>query len=564
MIGTIRKHKQWLWMLIITATILSFVVFFSPDAKWKGRFSSDNRKYINESPVSMYGQEITNEEYSRVHRETVLGYFMRSGGREWPSGDAQTGKQLERDTISRLLILKKVQELDIHASDESVALAAHDRLRDFPIKQFEKEYLLPQGFTIEDFESFLRHELEVQQLFNTAALSGKLFSPQEAEKIFRKDHEQSDTRVAIFWASNFLDKVTVTPADVTNYYAAHPALYRVQDRMEMSYVEFPLSNYFAVADKQIAKNTNFDRAVEEYYAKQGTNGFKGTNGAVLSEADAKKKIRENIREEFAMVEARKKASEFGNLLYDLQPSDRAENLFSEAKKSGFTVKTSPLLERYSTNEGEFSRGFREVAFKTSPTNPIIFTPIAGENGYYVMAYSNKIAGSIQLFDTVKAQATEDFKRSKALELARTAGILFYSTATNGLAQKKTWDALVAESHVEVVKPPLFAAITAANTMTNLDARIPFSTLQGISEKMKPGEISSFELTPMGAPEGGFIVYMNAKVAVDEAKLKSDFPQYLARMRAYRQDEAFKQYFRKLVEQSKLSVAPERPTTPVGS
>ena len=30
MFGTIRKHQQWLWIVIITLTILSFLIFFGP------------------------------------------------------------------------------------------------------------------------------------------------------------------------------------------------------------------------------------------------------------------------------------------------------------------------------------------------------------------------------------------------------------------------------------------------------------------------------------------------------------------------------------------------------
>ena len=33
MFGTIRKHQTWLWAVIITLTIISFVVFFSPYSK---------------------------------------------------------------------------------------------------------------------------------------------------------------------------------------------------------------------------------------------------------------------------------------------------------------------------------------------------------------------------------------------------------------------------------------------------------------------------------------------------------------------------------------------------
>jgi hypothetical protein len=563
MIGTLRKHQQWLWMLIITVVIITFVWFFTPTNQMGDVFKGDQRMYINGAPVTMYGKPISKVEYNKALRETYLGYFMRSGGSRWPDNDEQTAKQLERDTISRILMLKKLEELDIHVSDDAVAQAAHDRLHDFPLAQFEKDYLATHGFTIQDFEVFLRHEVGIQQLFNTAAASGKLFSPQDAEKLFRKEHEQSDTRIAIFWGSNYLDKVTMTDADLTNFYSLRSSQYRVPERVVVSYVEFALTNFLDEADKQIAKNTNFDQKVDEYYNQQGTNAFKGTNGVVLSEADAKKKIKQDFREGSAMIEARKKAAEFGSKLYDLKPMDRAENLASTANKEGLTVKTSPPIEHYSTNEGEFSREFRDAAFKLAPGNPIAFSPVPAEKSYVVMALDKRIASTNQPFEEVKAKVSEDIKRSKAVDLAKAAGNAFYTKLTNGLAEKKTWDQITADAHVETIKPPTFSSVTTAAAMTNLDERIPLQTLQVIAEKMKAGEVSTFEPIPLRMPEGGIIVYMNAKKPVDDATMAKEFPSYLARMRAYRQDEAFKQYFRKMVDQSKLSVAPEKAPTDIG-
>jgi len=33
MFGTIRKHQTWLWAIIITLTIISFVIYFGPQSR---------------------------------------------------------------------------------------------------------------------------------------------------------------------------------------------------------------------------------------------------------------------------------------------------------------------------------------------------------------------------------------------------------------------------------------------------------------------------------------------------------------------------------------------------
>jgi peptidyl-prolyl cis-trans isomerase D len=565
MIGTLRKHQQWLWMIIITVTIISFVVFFSPDAKWKGAFSRDNRKYYNGKPVTINGQPITNDEYQKALRETYLASFMRTGGREWPASDEQTQKQLEINAIYRVFLIKKMHDLDIHVSDKAVAQAAEARLGGLGLNRFAQEVLSKGGLTIVDFENYLRNDLAIQQVLNTAAVSGKLYNAQDAENLFRKEQEQNDAQLAVFWASNFMDKVTVTEADLANYYNLHISSYRLPDRMVVKYLEFPLSNYLAAADKELAKQTNVNAAVDEYYYKQGTNAFKGTNGAVLSEADAKKKIMEGFRENLAMLEARKKANDIGSQIYDLNHQEQSTNaatLDAVAKTNGLTVKISPPLELYGTNEAEFSSAFRQAAFRLTPTNQIFFNPVPGENGYYILALNKKIASETQPFEKVKDRVMQDCKHTKAVEAARVAGMAFYNSVTNGLAQKKSWDDLTAQAHVATIQVPPFSQASSASTFTNLDERIRLSTLQGIAEKMKPGQVSPFEPTPMMSPEGGFVLYLKDKKQVDEATFRKEFPEYLARMRAYRQNDAFNQWFRKQAEQSKLFIEQRAPSTEI--
>jgi hypothetical protein len=55
-------------------------------------------------------------------------------------------------------------------------------------------------------------------------------------------------------------------------------------------------------------------------------------------------------------------------------------------------------------------------------------------------------------------------------------------------------------------------------------------------------------TPVGKPggfettrDGGFIVYVQSRLPVDQAKMNSDLPQYLAGFRRQRQNEAFSQW-----------------------
>src|SRR5260221_2493141 len=162
-----------------------------------------------------------------------------------------------------------------------------------------------------------------QHLVGPVTASAKLIKPQEAESLYRKDYEEVATDLAVFWTTNYLDKVTVTPVLLTNYYITHQANFRVPERVQVSYVEFAASNYLAEAVKQLAQISDFSARVHKLYYERGTNSFKDTNGVALPEAAAKAKIREETQHAFALVAARRKASEFGNELISQPQPDQA-------------------------------------------------------------------------------------------------------------------------------------------------------------------------------------------------------------------------------------------------
>ena|SRR5437868_9564629 len=86
MFGTIRKHQTWLWAVIITLTIISFVSFLSPNSKLNNGRGGGNYGTIN-------GERITTTEFANAAREVELHTFFMSG--HWPNEDK---KRTEFDT----------------------------------------------------------------------------------------------------------------------------------------------------------------------------------------------------------------------------------------------------------------------------------------------------------------------------------------------------------------------------------------------------------------------------------------------------------------------------------
>ena len=543
MFGSFRKHQQWIWILGVIVIIPSFVIFFSPDAKWNRGFRGGSDKV---DLGSFNGKPIQRDDYIAATRETRLNYFMRTGGKEWPGSDEQTRRNLERDTIFRIFLLDRIKDLDIHVSEEAVARNARERLGDYPPDKFERDYLSHEGLTLADFERYIHNETAIQQLVGVAAASAKLVSPREAESLYRKQNEQASTEVAGFWGTNYLSKVEVTPDAIGRQYTNGMANYRIPERIQVAYVEFSGSNFLADAEKELSSRTNFNAAVdEEFMRRGGTNSFKDTNGVVMTEKAAKEKLKQDIKMQFAIMSARRKAAEFGNKLIDQkqQTTQMFENL---AAAEGYPVKISPPFSAQGGLENtDFPPNFAERALALKRDSPILYSPMVGEHGVYLAALKTNIPSELPPLEKIRDKVTADYKRVQALQLARKEGQAFATAVTNALAQKKSFADVAKQMNVKTQTLPPFSSAT--NSMPGLDERINFRSLQDMAFNLKPGQASQF----VPNVDGGYVVYLKEKIPVKDEQVKAELADFTSRLRNYRQTEAFNDWFRKEAEQAKL-------------
>ena len=263
MFGTIRKHQTWLWVIVIALMSVSLIVFFSADARL-GRGQQDADGY-----GSMNGKPIPAMQSLEARKEVMIAHFLRSGN--WPGNDEQTTRSLENETISRVFLIQKVKELEIHPGDKAVAALFHEQIRETPLAELEEKYLRPQGLTAADYDRYVRHEVGIRQLVAAASVSAKLINSPEAEALYRKEYQESEVQLGLFWSSNYTGKVVITNGAIGAFYTNRLFLYRVPERTLLSFIEFPATNFFAEAEKQMASRTNIDAAINEQYFQRDTN-----------------------------------------------------------------------------------------------------------------------------------------------------------------------------------------------------------------------------------------------------------------------------------------------------
>ncbi|HRY48006.1 MAG TPA: peptidylprolyl isomerase [Candidatus Paceibacterota bacterium] len=551
MFGTIRKHQQWLWIVIIVIIIISFVVFFSPNV------GMDRMGNVKGSFGSIDGQPISREEFSSAYKEAQLRFLFSYGSFPRQDEAARMGFDAEREARNRVFLNRLIQENKIEVPDEAVAQWLANALKDrrqrtFRVDSYDallKRQLQPQGYSERDLEQFVRHEIGIQQLVAVYGLNGRLVPPQEAERQYRRENEQLLVSVVAFSSSNYLNRVIVNQTNLTQFYSNRLSAYRLPERVEVDYVKFDLTNYQAAGEQQMAKETNLTQRIDAIYQQQGPSFFTDTNGTVLAESEAKAKIREQALKEYVFRAAQLAAAEFAVAIGEMEGTPSATNLAAMAAQKQLVVKKSRPFGQFETPEGlRVPPTFGRTAFALTAEEPVS-APIPAEDGFYVIALTKRISSEVPTFESVRSKVEHDFRAQQASMFAREAGNAFHIQLTNGLAQNKDFASICQAASYKAVDLPAFSLSTSS--LPESQGLADFSLLKSLAADLKPGTPSMFT----SSRDGGFIVYLKSRTPVDENKLKAELPEYLSELRESRIYEAFNEWVSRQLTVARVSGPP---------
>jgi SurA N-terminal domain len=529
MIGTIRKHSKWLWVVIITLTVASFIWWgAAPSQRGGGGRGGGDFGTID-------GHKITQQQYADAYREFKLFYLFRYG--TWPDKKSNlTQADIQREAYVRLLLIQKASDLGIHVDLDTAAGMANQMLRSLgrngqtiSVTEFAKQVLEPEGMTVADFENFSRHDVAIQQLVQSIGASGALITPQEATGIYVREHQELSAQAVFFSARNYVPSVTVTPAAVAQFYTNYLAEYRLPDRVQVSYVAFEVSNFLAQSQAEWAK-TNFNDQIDAVYLQYGAQAFPDAK----TPAEAKAKIRELLIRQRALSDARAQANDFASTVFNLTPAS-AENLATVAKQKGFTVQTTaPFSAETGPQEFNASEDFTKTAFSLTPDEPFA-NPIVTSNAVYVIALTKQLPSEIPSFADIRARVTDDYQMQQAALFARQAGTNTFMRLTVAMATGKTFAGacIAAGLHPETLPP--FSLST--RELPDLGSRAELSQVKQAAFTTTVGHISNF----METDDGGFILFVQSQLAVDQAVMNADLPQFTEALRRARVNEAFQEW-----------------------
>ncbi|HAB17627.1 MAG TPA: peptidyl-prolyl cis-trans isomerase [Verrucomicrobiota bacterium] len=534
MFGTIRKHQRWLWIFIIAAVIVSFVIYFSPNQNHAGQ-SGDSVIGV------MDGFPVTQHQLSDIHRQAELSGFLRYGENYRSPRAEQMGFNLKQETMQRLFLSLRLKEYGIQVSDPAVVAWIKEYLKDpktgtVNFGAFVQNALHPAGFTTNQFLDFVRHEVGVQELERVIGVAGQLVPPQEAEAEFREQNETLTVSLVSFVGSNYLAGVKIDDLKLGEFFTNRLAAYRIPERITLTYVRFGTTNFTAAVESELAARPNLGAEIEQMYQQRGPEAFRDPAGTLLSKEAALAQIREALVRQRALQMAAQKANEFANELYQMEPL-AAGNLATLAQRQGLTVETTPPFAETDRplglddlNPSALSQGLSQIT-----TEQPFLTPMAGSRGVVVAAVTDRIPSIVPPFDTMRAKVTSDYTASQSTEAARAAGRAFQAAATNALSQGKTFADAAAAAAVTAMD---YSFSQSSPTIAGLEGRLSPAQLKNAVQRLTPGSVSEFVPTI----DGGFVVTIRERKPVAEETVKAALNSFLAELRQRREREAFNTWF----------------------
>ncbi len=515
-------------MVIITLTVISFVIYFSP-------YSRVNSGRTSGSYGSINGHRITEQDYLDALHEADLFYFLKSGGHWLRDESRRTGSDEMAETYKWLVLIRAQDQLGIRVGDDAAERMARqvvfsfERIGITSPQMFVERILQPHGLRIDDFERFVRHYVGIEQLIATTGLSGKLITPEEAKGLYEREHQELATEAVFFEATNYLAGVPLTPEVISQYYSNRVANYAVPERLVVNYARFNVTNFLPQAESDLS--TNLNALVDQNFQRLGTNYFPDAK----TPEETKKKIREQLIRQEALALAAKRANQFVQNLSAMQP-EKPQNLTELARTNGVEVGVTAPFDRDQTPKGlDVTSDFTKKAFALSSDEPFSM-PILGQDGVYVLAFDKRLPRETPTLDQIRDKVTSDYRQAQARMLAYQAGIAFHRNLTNTLAQGKSFTNACAEAHLIPVKLPPFSLST--RQVPEVEELVTMNTLQRAAFGTQPGKASSVEPTATGA----MILYVQAKLPLDAAKVNSELPNYLSSLRRNRQEQAFNMWF----------------------
>ena len=548
MFGTVRKHSQPLWIVIIIMVVISFVVYFTPGydpfenqggtaTEADAELSFARQQVLLEQAMTM-SQQFRGFLPPSLNAQVLAGQFrdqdLNRDGEVDVSG-------LDYAAHMRLLRLRKAKDLGIRASDNMVKARlelmfsnpndqkfSQDAYTGF-LTQYRNAGLLGSGDSGEEqFQELIREQITFQQLDNLMTRSVGFFTDEATADQQAMDNKLYTAQAVFFSTSNRTDSVTNFASIATNFYPTLIDQYFVQPKRQVAYVLFPVAPYLEDAEKEIKlddlvkervdKHMNSTNSVDHF---TDANGTKLVAGAALDAAYSEvRKTQQSSLDAITLPKAKVPTTELRKALFGGEQSEWIiDQLYAKAKAQGLEVQSATTdranaeaLLPQALVDAVFGLNLQPGQLSTSAVE------VAGE-GYYVWGLEKLIEGRPrnyeELTDEEKAEVKEAFIAAEVKKLASEEGNDYRDTLAELRSEGESVEDLLNDSKQTVISLPAMTLSATDVNATALEGLATVTEIQSVIGNLerenrslaKPNWLSSYNPASTEGV-GGFIVHVS--------------------------------------------------------
>src|SRR3954463_2503001 len=268
MLDRMRRHRDWLkWSLGLVC--VAFVLFYIPDfLRGSGADAASG-----DTVATVNGRDISSADFRRTYQAQLQAYRSAYGGNMSDQLLKQLGieQQILQQMVDERAALAEAERLGVKVSDEEVA----QRIYAIPAFQENGAFIgaaryqqllasQPTRLTPAEFEDSVRRSLMVDKL-RAAVTAWLAVSDKELEQEYRRRNDKVKLAVVSFLADSFRPDVTVSDGDVTSYFEAHKADFKIPEKRKVRYA---LIDVEAMRAKTVVSAQEIERAynsgIEQY------------------------------------------------------------------------------------------------------------------------------------------------------------------------------------------------------------------------------------------------------------------------------------------------------------
>ena len=549
MFGTVRKHSQPLWIVIIIMVVISFVVYFTPGYD----------PFENQGGTATEADVELSFARQQVLLDQAITMSQQFGGFLPPSLNAQAlagqfrDQDLNRDgevdvsgldyaAHMRLLRLRKAASLRITVSDNMVKARleqmfsnpndqkfSQDAYTGF-LTQYRNAGLLGSGNSGEEqFQELIREQITFQQLDNLMTRSVGFFADEATADQQAMDNKLYTAQAVFFSTSNRTDSVTNFASIATNFYPTLSDRYFIEPKRQVAYLLFPVAPYLEDAEKEIKlddlvkervdKHMNSTNSVDHFTDANGTKLVAGASLDAAALTDTRK-TQQAALDAITLPKAKVPTTEFRKALFGGEQSEwTIDQLYAKAKAQGMEVQ-SATTDRANT-ETLLPQALVDAAFGLNLQPGQLSTSaveVAGE-GYYVWGLEKLIEGRPrnyeELTDEEKAEVKEAFIAAEVKKLASEEGNDYRDTLAELKTEGESVEDLLNDSKQTVISLPAMTLSATDVNATALEGLATVTEIQSVIGNLerenrslaKPNWLSSYNPASTKGV-GGFIVHVS--------------------------------------------------------